>query len=56
MVHPDALEMKRVEAAGARPVPGKVPVLVVEDDRRSLFVYERALVDGGLSRHSGTNG
>ena len=46
--HPDAVEMHRVEAAGARPDPTRAAVLVVEDDRRSLFVYERYLSMAGF--------
>ena len=48
LVHPDAVEMKRVEVQSEQRDPGKVPVLVVEDDRRSLFVYERYLSNAGF--------
>jgi signal transduction histidine kinase/CheY-like chemotaxis protein len=48
LVHPDAVEMKRVEVQSEHRDPNKVPVLVVEDDRRSLFVYERYLSNAGF--------
>jgi CheY-like chemotaxis protein/two-component sensor histidine kinase len=47
-VHPDVMEMRGIEERGRQRDPNKVPVLVVEDDRRSLFVYERFLSMAGF--------
>jgi signal transduction histidine kinase/CheY-like chemotaxis protein len=47
-VHPDVSEMHSIEARSRRRDPAKVPVLVVEDDRRSTFVYERSLSMAGF--------
>jgi signal transduction histidine kinase/CheY-like chemotaxis protein len=47
-VHPDVLEMRGIEERGRHRDPSKVPVLVVEDDRRSMFVYERFLSMAGF--------
>ena len=46
--HPDVLEMQGIEERSRRRDPGKIPVLVVEDDRRSMFVYERFLAMAGF--------
>ena len=48
ITHPDAQEMKRVEAQSLQRDPQRAPVLVVEDDRRTLFVYERYLAMAGF--------
>jgi CheY-like chemotaxis protein/anti-sigma regulatory factor (Ser/Thr protein kinase) len=48
LVHPDAVEMRRVEVQSEQRDPSRAPVLVVEDDRRSLFVYERYLSNAGF--------
>ena len=47
-VHPDVLEMHHIEQRSQERDPGKLPVLVVEDDRRSLFIYERYLAMAGF--------
>jgi len=46
--HPDVIEMQQIERRSAEADPGRVPVLVVEDDRRSMFVYERYLAMAGF--------
>jgi signal transduction histidine kinase/CheY-like chemotaxis protein len=48
ITHPDAREMKRVEEQSLRRDPQRAAVLVVEDDRRTLFVYERYLAMAGF--------
>jgi len=48
VVHPDAVEMNRVERASEQRDPSRASVLVVEDDRRTLFVYERYLSNAGF--------
>jgi signal transduction histidine kinase/CheY-like chemotaxis protein len=47
-VHPDVVEMKSIEDRNRHRDPARVPVLVVEDDRRSMFVYERFLSNAGF--------
>ena len=47
-VHPDVSEMHDIEARSRRRDPARLPVLVVEDDRRSMFVYERFLSMAGF--------
>ncbi|MBK7865057.1 MAG: response regulator [Archangiaceae bacterium] len=45
-VHPEVREM---ETLRSRPLdPARAPVLVVEDDRKTIFIYERYLSMGGL--------
>lgn len=46
--HPDVAEMQEIETRSRHRDPTKVPVLVVEDDRRSMFVYERFLAMAGF--------
>lgn len=46
--HPDVRDMQEIEARSLIRDPSKVPVLVVEDDRRSMFVYERFLSMAGF--------
>jgi signal transduction histidine kinase/CheY-like chemotaxis protein len=48
LVHPDAQEMQQVEQRSRQRDPSRAPVLVVEDDRRTLFVYERYLAMAGF--------
>jgi len=44
--HPEAHEIKQLEA---RPLdPEKAPVLVVEDDRKTIFIYEKYLANAGF--------
>jgi signal transduction histidine kinase/CheY-like chemotaxis protein len=44
--HPEAREIKALEA---RPLdPEKAPVLVVEDDRKTIFIYEKYLAMAGF--------
>ena len=40
--------MKRVEEQSLQRDPQRTPVLVVEDDRRTLFAYERYLAMAGF--------
>lgn len=46
--HPDVAEMHQIESRSRHRDPSKVSVLVVEDDRRSMFVYERFLSMAGF--------
>ena len=46
--HPDVTAMHVIEAQSLQRDPSKIPVLVVEDDRRSMFVYERFLSIAGF--------
>ena len=47
-VHPDVIEFAEMTARGQEVPPGRAPVLVVEDDHQSLFLYERYLADSGF--------
>lgn len=45
-VHPEAVEF---DAIAKRPLdPGRAPVLVVEDDRKTVFIYEKYLAMAGF--------
>jgi len=45
-VHPEAVEF---ESIAKRPLePGRAPVLVVEDDRKTVFIYEKYLAMAGF--------
>jgi CheY-like chemotaxis protein/anti-sigma regulatory factor (Ser/Thr protein kinase) len=46
--HPEIGELRRMEAAARTPDPTRAPVLVVEDDRSAVFVYERYLALAGF--------
>lgn len=45
--HPDAVEMRLLEQRTRSLSPGRFPVLVVEDDRATLLIYERYLTKSG---------
>jgi len=47
-VHPEASEMHQLEARSERLDPDRWPVLVVEDDRQTLFLYEKYLRGSGF--------
>jgi signal transduction histidine kinase/CheY-like chemotaxis protein len=47
-VHPEASEMHQLEARSERIDPDRWPVLVVEDDRQTLFLYEKYLRGSGF--------
>ena len=46
--HPEAVEIERLEASGRLLDPTRTPVLVVEDDARTLFLYEKYLQGSGF--------
>jgi signal transduction histidine kinase/CheY-like chemotaxis protein len=46
--HPEIGEFRRLEAAAKQRDLSRAPVLVVEDDRRAVFVYERYLAMAGF--------
>jgi signal transduction histidine kinase/CheY-like chemotaxis protein len=48
VVHPEAVEMRLLEQRSRIIDPARVPVLVVEDDRAALLLYERHLAKGGF--------
>ncbi|HEY7172694.1 MAG TPA: response regulator [Vicinamibacterales bacterium] len=47
-VHPEAQEMAGLRQRSAEAQPGKPPILVVEDDRQTLFLYEKYLRSSGF--------
>ena len=47
-VHPDVTDLAALEAEGLEIDPARSPVLVVEDDAQTLFLYERYLADSGF--------
>jgi len=47
-VHPEAQEMAGLRQRSAEPQPGRPPILVVEDDRQTLFLYEKYLRTSGF--------
>ena len=47
-IHPEAIEIDRMEERGHRLQPGRSPVLVLEDDPQTLFLYERYLAGSGF--------
>jgi signal transduction histidine kinase/CheY-like chemotaxis protein len=46
--HPEAREMEAMVERSRKRAPGRGSVLVVEDDRKTLFVYEKYLVMAGF--------
>lgn len=46
--HPDLHQFRTLETLAQAPDPSKAPVLVVEDDRSQVFVYERYLSLAGF--------
>jgi signal transduction histidine kinase/CheY-like chemotaxis protein len=47
-VHEEVEELHAIEERSARVAPGQPPVLVIEDDRQTLFLYERYLRSSGF--------
>ncbi len=47
-VHPEVDEMAHLAERSATLEPGKPPILVVEDDRQTLFLYEKYLRNSGF--------
>lgn len=47
LVHPDAEEMRLLESRAATPAPGRLPVLVVDDDPATVVIYDRYLSRAG---------
>jgi signal transduction histidine kinase/CheY-like chemotaxis protein len=47
-LHPEAREMARPEERSQALDPRRAPVLVVEDDRKTIFLYERYLARAGF--------
>jgi signal transduction histidine kinase/DNA-binding response OmpR family regulator len=46
--HPEVDEMAAMAERGARVAPGHAPILVIEDDRQTLFLYEKYLRGSGF--------
>jgi signal transduction histidine kinase/CheY-like chemotaxis protein len=46
--HPEVREMAGLAERSAKLEPGKPPILVVEDDRQTLFLYEKYLSNSGF--------
>jgi signal transduction histidine kinase/response regulator RpfG family c-di-GMP phosphodiesterase len=46
--HPEVAEMQQVEERGRAAVPGATSILVVEDDRKTIFIYEKYLTLAGF--------
>ncbi|MGV3519079.1 response regulator [Luteitalea sp.] len=47
-VHPEVSEMAALQARSRDLDPRRAPILVLEDDRQTLFLYERYLRDAGF--------
>ncbi|BCS30822.1 hypothetical protein TBR22_A00220 [Luteitalea sp. TBR-22] len=47
-VHPEVTEMAAMEERSRALDPRRAPILVLEDDRQTLFLYERYLRDAGF--------
>ncbi|MEM9115935.1 MAG: response regulator [Myxococcota bacterium] len=47
-IHPEVQEMGRIRADAEELDPNRAPVMVVEDDRKTLFLYERYLRGSGF--------
>ena len=48
LVHEEVVEMEVIEKKSELADPTKIPVLVVEDDRQTMFLYERYLSSAGF--------
>ncbi|HEX2569574.1 MAG TPA: response regulator [Polyangia bacterium] len=48
LIHPEVNEMHRMVARSHQADPARAPVLVVEDDRQTLFLYEKFLQGSGF--------
>ncbi|MET0284556.1 MAG: ATP-binding protein, partial [Polyangiales bacterium] len=46
--HDEAVEMQKIEARSRTLDPQRAPVLVIEDDRKTIFLYERFLARSGF--------
>jgi signal transduction histidine kinase/CheY-like chemotaxis protein len=46
--HPEVSEMQQVEERGRQKPPGASSILVVEDDRKTIFIYEKYLTLAGF--------
>jgi CheY-like chemotaxis protein/anti-sigma regulatory factor (Ser/Thr protein kinase) len=47
-VHPEVREMEQLSERAQHADPARAPVLVVEDDRQTLFLYEKYLASSGF--------
>lgn len=47
-VHEEVAEMRSIEQKAAKIDPTRAPVLVIEDDRQTMFLYERYLSSSGF--------
>ena len=47
-VHPEVDEMEQMVERSRAPAPGRASILVVEDDRKTLFIYEKYLTMAGF--------
>ncbi|MFO0614220.1 MAG: ATP-binding protein [Polyangiaceae bacterium] len=47
-VHEEVEELRSIERRSAEAAPDQTPVLVIEDDRQTLFLYERYLRSSGF--------
>ena len=48
LIHPEAREMAELTERSKSLDPGRKPILVVEDDSKTMFDYERYLAQGGF--------
>ena len=48
LIHPEVREMEALTERSMSLDPTRTPILVVEDDRKTMFVYERYLAQGGF--------
>jgi signal transduction histidine kinase/CheY-like chemotaxis protein len=48
IVHPEVREMDQLSERAQQGDPARAPVLVVEDDRQTLFLYEKYLASSGF--------
>ncbi|HEX5656142.1 MAG TPA: response regulator [Polyangiales bacterium] len=46
--HDEAIELQKIEARSRELDPERAPVLVIEDDRKTIFLYERFLARSGF--------
>lgn len=47
-IHEEVAEMRSIEQKAAKIDPTRAPVLVIEDDRQTMFLYERYLSSSGF--------
>jgi signal transduction histidine kinase/CheY-like chemotaxis protein len=48
LVHPEVVEMRLLDERSRKLDPARTPILVVEDDRAAIIVYERYLTKAGF--------